>query len=574
MRGVGIERQSIRKEWDSYIRGNVVSEAAAHLIRSMLTKTVASKMDGGSEGSQGDESDADDEIAPLVVKPEDLRRLLRSAYDDDENDEPASKKRRLPQKTNHRDSLHRVDCLWGTRTGVGGDDSAHLAEDGMHFDAVREHIAASRQKQEVDADDCPYSGKTLPAAQLYDGSKVSILDRWLEELQALPQAPTTEQTTFLRTVLSRMSFEAKVEGQGKASDHDDEPLFDMVHGVPGAGKSKLIEWLRSGFEHVLGWTHGVQFVCLAFQNAMAAHIGGFTIHHWSGIPVAEEPGMSSTRNAHKFSTRCQSLRFILVDEISMVSAQLLGQLEILVSKVTRRRKLFKRRPDGTSRPFGGINVLLFGDWWQLKPVGGTALFADPATVGSGTAWHGLQLLWGAPPNAVHRCWDFTTSLRCADPWFNDVLAQCRLGSLRPSFYQSLNGFPTCAPMLITPDSVCAAKCACVGCCGKDGYFIPWVRAFLDDGKTGAELVSNECTACREARSARRRVLDMQSLPSTQLDEAPFDSAPALYAYNVPRYYALLQRSRAGLSGVVLCRARVDREAACALRVKPGLSHGL
>ena len=246
MRGVGIERQSIRKEWDSYIRGNVVSEAAAHLIRSMLTKTVASKMDGGSEGSQGDESDADDEIAPLVVKPEDLRRLLRSAYDDDENDEPASKKRRLPQKTNHRDSLHRVDCLWGTRTGVGGDDSAHLAEDGMHFDAVREHIAASRQKQEVDADDCPYSGKTLPAAQLYDGSKVSILDRWLEELQALPQAPTTEQTTFLRTVLSRMSFEAKVEGQGKASDHDDEPLFDMVHGVPGAGKANLLNGFAVG----------------------------------------------------------------------------------------------------------------------------------------------------------------------------------------------------------------------------------------------------------------------------------------------------------------------------------------
>ena len=53
--------------------------------------------------------------------------------------------------------------------------------------------------------------------------------------------------------------------------------------------------------------------------------------------------------------------------------ELLGQLEILVSKVVRRRNLFKRRPDSSSKPFGGINVLLFGDWWQLKPVSGTAL---------------------------------------------------------------------------------------------------------------------------------------------------------------------------------------------------------
>ena len=104
--------------------------------------------------------------------------------------------------------------------------------------------------------------------------------------------------------------------------------------------------------------------------------------------------MALTKDAHRLSTKCQCMRFILVDEISMVSAQLFGQLELTVSKVVRRRNLFKRRPDdGTSRPFGGMNVIMFGDWWQLKPVSGTALFSDPALASSGVTAQGLQLLW-------------------------------------------------------------------------------------------------------------------------------------------------------------------------------------
>ena len=41
-------------------------------------------------------------------------------------------------------------------------------------------------------------------------------------------------------------------------------------------------------EWVAGWTHGNQFVCLAFQNMMAANIDGSTIHHWAGIPICDQ----------------------------------------------------------------------------------------------------------------------------------------------------------------------------------------------------------------------------------------------------------------------------------------------
>ena len=77
-----------------------------------------------------------------------------------------------------------------------------------------------------------------------------------------------------------------------------------------------------------------------------------------------------------------SLRFLILDGISMISAQLMGQLELLINKVLRKRGGYKVRPDGTSRRFGGLNVLLFRDWWQLKPVTGTALFSDPREAAS------------------------------------------------------------------------------------------------------------------------------------------------------------------------------------------------
>ena len=117
-------------------------------------------------------------------------------------------------------------------------------------------------------------------------------------------------------------FEARAETVNTTKQ---DPLLDLIHGLPGTGKSRLISWLRELMERGLGWTHGVQFVCLALQNTMAAQINGFTIHHWSGLPTREEG--KGTGDAHKQSIKCQALRVILIDEISMISGELFGSLE-------------------------------------------------------------------------------------------------------------------------------------------------------------------------------------------------------------------------------------------------------
>ena len=87
-------------------------------------------------------------------------------------------------------------------------------------------------------------------------------------------------------------------------------------------------------EEGLGWEHGVQFVCLAFQKAMDAAINGFTVHHWSGIPTRDGDG-NACGDKHKQSMKCQALRVIIIDEVSMISAEPLGALEYVVKGAVR-----------------------------------------------------------------------------------------------------------------------------------------------------------------------------------------------------------------------------------------------
>ena len=66
-------------------------------------------------------------------------------------------------------------------------------------------------------------------------------------------------------------------------------------------------------EDGLGWEHSVKFVCLAFQNALAAQINGFTVHRWAGIPAINVDN-SACGDRHKQSLKCAALRVIIIDE--------------------------------------------------------------------------------------------------------------------------------------------------------------------------------------------------------------------------------------------------------------------
>ena len=98
---------------------------------------------------------------------------------------------------------------------------------------------------------------------------------------------------------------------------------------PGTGKTLVLSWIRKLFEEKLKWEHGKGFIYVAFQNKMAAMIGGFTLHAAADLAQSEDAGDRSVAGADigNLHDRNQYLRWIWVDELSMLGTVLFARFE-------------------------------------------------------------------------------------------------------------------------------------------------------------------------------------------------------------------------------------------------------
>ena len=195
----------------------------------------------------------------------------------------------------------------------------------MYENNFEEHLAAKKSSKSSPEQVAPFDEERNAAAAFAFPNRDVTINSVLHEIRNREERPTDEQNKILDHFVARLKLEMREARRQTINTASEDPLLNLIHGLPGTGKSRLIKWLRELMERGLGWTHGVQFVCLAFQNAMVAQINGFTIHHWSGIPARVEG--QGTGDSHKQSITCQALRVIIIDEISMISAELLGTLE-------------------------------------------------------------------------------------------------------------------------------------------------------------------------------------------------------------------------------------------------------
>lgn len=130
---------------------------------------------------------------------------------------------------------------------------------------------------------------------------------------------------------------------------DDRTPVVLVTGRAGTGKSHFIRTLVEedpGFPQAL----------LAPTGLAAMNIGGQTVHSFFGFPP--RPLIGANEKPHWFFTRtARAMRRIIVDEVSMLRADVLDAMDQHL-KVARK----------SSRPFGGVQMLLVGDFYQLPPV--------------------------------------------------------------------------------------------------------------------------------------------------------------------------------------------------------------
>ncbi len=129
----------------------------------------------------------------------------------------------------------------------------------------------------------------------------------------------------------------------------------FLTGSPGAGKTfllnKFIDYLR-GTEKVVAVT--------ASTGIAATHMNGVTLHSWSGLGIKEHVTDQEIRALIKrkyLFKRIRKTNVLIIDEVSMLKP---SQFDA-VDKICQYFK-------ASFLPFGGMQVVLSGDFFQLPPI--------------------------------------------------------------------------------------------------------------------------------------------------------------------------------------------------------------
>lgn len=127
----------------------------------------------------------------------------------------------------------------------------------------------------------------------------------------------------------------------------------FITGAPGAGKTFVLnQFIKQARRD------GLSVAVTASTGIASTHINGQTIHSWSGIGVATaltDSLLKTIRSRRK--RKLQAADILVIDEVSMMHAWLFDMVDQVCRAV-------RRRPE----PFGGLQVVLSGDFFQLPPV--------------------------------------------------------------------------------------------------------------------------------------------------------------------------------------------------------------
>ena len=204
----------------------------------------------------------------------------------------------------------------------------------------------------------------------------------------------------------------------KPENKTPKPPHLMVHGGAGAGKTTVIKTLVQHIELILRKTgdesEAVYVIKTAPTGAAASLIEGMTLHRAFNFDFRGRFHSLSDRIRDQKRTELRNLKVVIIDEVSMVKAELLYQLDLRLQEI-------KERP---GVPFGGVALMCFGDIMQLRPVMGSYIFQRPngdnfqVIYDLASRWHMLKVV---NLEVNHR--------QGGDKTYADLLNRMRTGSL-------------------------------------------------------------------------------------------------------------------------------------------------
>jgi len=178
----------------------------------------------------------------------------------------------------------------------------------------------------------------------------------------------------------------------------------FLTGSAGAGKTyvlnQYIKYLKQ---------HGVAVAITASTGIAATHMNGQTIHSWAGIGIKDyvsDRYLASLRDKKYFRDKMDKVKVLIIDEISMLHRNQLDAVDYVL-------KFFKQNDE----PFGGVQVIFSGDFFQLPPIGEEWEESRDKFCFMSDAW--VQ-------SKVHICY-LTEQYRQTNNALNDILNEIRSG---------------------------------------------------------------------------------------------------------------------------------------------------
>jgi len=241
----------------------------------------------------------------------------------------------------------------------------------------------------------------------------------MEVTTLAPSVGNNEKDEAIEMKVEEKALPKEEEPQGRIIQLSEEQqaILDLVlegksvffTGSAGTGKTVLLREIIQKLRGDLG-----RCIAITASTGIASvHIGGSTLHSFAGVGLGSEPAEKlfwKVRNQKEAKDRWEQTRTLIIDEISMIDGVLFDKLEYVARKI--------RNSDA---PFGGIQLVICGDFFQLPPV--------PDTI------DGIK----RPPLFAFeaRCWDrcipylvtLTKVFRQKDSSFVDMLNEMRLGRL-------------------------------------------------------------------------------------------------------------------------------------------------
>ncbi|XP_044588824.1 ATP-dependent DNA helicase PIF1-like [Cotesia glomerata] len=162
---------------------------------------------------------------------------------------------------------------------------------------------------------------------------------------------------------------------------DPPPLQIFFTGPAGCGKTfviKLLMEIYNRYSESDGFCNA--YIACASTGKAAVAINGTTVHTALKISLSKLLPLS-IEVAQQYRSLFKYVRVLIIDEISMIGAELLSQIDSRLKQITGNFEVH----------FGGLDIILIGDLRQLPPVRATPIYKQiKRQIAGSTLWRGLK----------------------------------------------------------------------------------------------------------------------------------------------------------------------------------------